>query len=435
LALEALYGGMRVAARRLVARGGALLRERGPLGAGLLLDQALSSGGNFLVSLLVARALGPTGFGHFALVLSFWLVAMAIGRASLVQPLIVRARAGQLEIDRAQAALVSAAFAFGLGAGAVLVLISLFPLGALRGAVLALGVALPGLLVQDTLRTWLLAVGRPWPAAFSDGTWLLASASGVLIFGDALTATASVAIWGLGGTIGLLPLLFALRVPPSSTGLRVWIRVAGPDSVRFLGAQGAAITVTQGITWAIAIVLSAAALGGFRAVQNILAPGRIVMMGVEYFFVGRLAAAEDGFRAVRSVLWLNVSIVGGWSALVLAVTYLLGFPLISVAFGESFDEYSWLLLPLALSALLAAATNAWLLLLRSRLLAGVLASLTLTTGIVRLVITLLGGWLADLPGLIFGLLTGDVLHLANVVRAAYSRARPCAGGGAARTAG
>ena len=53
-------------------------------------DQTLSSLTNFALTVLVARSLGVTEFGYFAIVLTIYLTSMGLSRAAITSPLSIR---------------------------------------------------------------------------------------------------------------------------------------------------------------------------------------------------------------------------------------------------------------------------------------------------------------------------------------------------------
>src|SRR4051794_19590335 len=55
-------------------------------GAWSIVDQVLSSGTNFVPSLLLARVLGPDNFGAFSIAFLAWFGGLSILKSSLMQP-------------------------------------------------------------------------------------------------------------------------------------------------------------------------------------------------------------------------------------------------------------------------------------------------------------------------------------------------------------
>src|SRR6478609_7760723 len=55
-----------------------------------VLDQALSSGSNFLIAIIVVRRVSPEQFGAFSIVVIVYVLAVGAGRALNTEPLVVR---------------------------------------------------------------------------------------------------------------------------------------------------------------------------------------------------------------------------------------------------------------------------------------------------------------------------------------------------------
>ena len=55
-------------------------------GTWAIIDQIFSSGTNFIPSLILARLLGPQGYGTFSLAFLAWFLALSVIRSALMQP-------------------------------------------------------------------------------------------------------------------------------------------------------------------------------------------------------------------------------------------------------------------------------------------------------------------------------------------------------------
>ena len=76
----------RTARRRLDIAAGATWAKKGTLA---LTDQALFSGGNFLVNVLLARALRPAEYGAFSIAYAVFMLFAALHAAILIEPMMV----------------------------------------------------------------------------------------------------------------------------------------------------------------------------------------------------------------------------------------------------------------------------------------------------------------------------------------------------------
>ena len=136
-------------------RGGAVIR----LGWGVV-DQAVSSLTNFAVSIYVVHALGVVQFGAFSLAYVTYAFALTASRGLATDPLMVRFSGTALPIwKRAVARCTGTAAVVGFAIGACVLTAAILLGGAVRGAFLALGLTLPGLLLQDSWRYSFFALG------------------------------------------------------------------------------------------------------------------------------------------------------------------------------------------------------------------------------------------------------------------------------------
>ena len=159
--------------------------------------QAVSSGSNFLLSVLVLSVAQPDEFAVFSLCVVTYGTILQLTRASVAVPATLLA-GGRSQ----QRAAIGVTVGLGIAAGAVVVLVGLL-VGSGRSLLLPLGLLLPFLLFQDALRYACYAEGRPSAAAASDMAWLglQVVASVVLLASGRGTATTLVVAWAVAGTV------------------------------------------------------------------------------------------------------------------------------------------------------------------------------------------------------------------------------------------
>src|SRR5947209_7999458 len=138
------------------------------------IDQALSSLTNFGLSILVAATVSAEQFGTFALIWGAYSAILGVSAGLTSAPLTVRfsAAAGD-RLAQAERASLGAALGLGLLGSVGFYVAALVAGGKAAGALLAMGVVLPGLLTQDTWRYVFVTRGRPILAAANDGCWAL----------------------------------------------------------------------------------------------------------------------------------------------------------------------------------------------------------------------------------------------------------------------
>jgi O-antigen/teichoic acid export membrane protein len=331
-------------------------------GAWAIVDQALSSGTNFVPSIVLARALGPGDFGTFAIVFTTWFTALGILRTALMQPYTIAASAADdaewnTETRSAAGAVVLASAALAIG----FVALGLMPVLAsdVRRAFVALALMSPGLALQEFWRVAAYSRSRARTAAMNDLAWALVQ---VLAFAIVLrwgaSSTTCLVAWGIGALpaagfgchqLRVLPRVDrdAVRWTRRSLHLGTWFAASG--AVFSLGAQA--------VVMSIAIACGKTALGLFRVAQLAFGPIQLLTIGVESVFIPMLVRTyrhagpdEASARARRySVALLGVVLAYGVVVVAIAPT------LLTRVFGPRFRDASVLVVPLGVAAVLDAA--------------------------------------------------------------------------------
>lgn len=291
----------------------------GRLGWGVF-DQGVSSLGNFAFSIVVAKALSPDAFGAFAIAYVTYGVLINASRGLATDPMVVRFSGA---VTPAWRRAVSAASATALGVGVLgglgCIAIGLLLPGDVRGALVALGLVLPGLLLQDSWRFAFFSSGRPAHALVNDVVWCglqLAAALTLLLSGLASVVTCVLAF---GGTAALAAAFgwLQLRIWPRPGRIRSWL-----VSQRSLGAryvvENVSISGARQIRMSMLGVLAGlAAVGQVRAAEILMGPFMVVLMGIAQVAVpeavrvvqrapqhlGRFCFALGGVQAVAATAW------------------------------------------------------------------------------------------------------------------------------------
>src|SRR5215813_6049356 len=145
-------------------------------------DQAMSSLTNFAVGIYVVHTLGAVQFGAFSLAYVSYGFALNASRGLATDPLMVRFSGTDLPTwRRAVASCTGTATAVGLATGICAVAAAAVLSGTVRAAFLALGLTLPGLLLQDSWRYSFFALGRGSRAFLNDTVWAVALLPALLI--------------------------------------------------------------------------------------------------------------------------------------------------------------------------------------------------------------------------------------------------------------
>ncbi|RBY87389.1 hypothetical protein [Blastococcus sp. TF02A-26] len=260
-------------------------------GMWVIADQAVSSLANAGLTFVIARVVSGEEFGAFALAFSVYSFVIATAQGPCGQVLVIRfagaARATQM---RAAAAAGGVAVAAGAVAGLLTIAAGALVYPSLRGVLIAVGVLLPALVLQDMWRTAFVAQGIPRDAFVNDLLWtvLQAVAVTVLLVAGADRAVPFVLAWaGAALVAALVGARQNGRQPTFGTAAR-WLGdhrdVSLPSTLNALVILGAV---------QLAFVLIAAlggvdAVGALRAAQTLLGPLNIVGFAVASFVIPEL---------------------------------------------------------------------------------------------------------------------------------------------------
>lgn len=273
-----------------------LAREaRNRLGWGVA-DQSVSSLTNFAVSIYVARTLGAVEFGAFSLAYVTYSVALNASRGLSTEPFLVRkSGVGTEEWRQAAKSASGTALAVGLVAGACTLCVAAVLHGAPRPAFFALGLCLPGLMLQDSWRYIFFAHRRGVHALVNDTVWALTLLPGLAVL--RLTGERDVfwyiLAWGASAAMAAAVGPFQAKVVPKLSDVWVWVshhRDLGP---RFLVENTANAGSTQLRTYGISLILGLAAVGYVQAAVTLMGPFLVI------FFAMGLVALPEAVRELQ----------------------------------------------------------------------------------------------------------------------------------------
>ncbi len=248
-----------------------------------LADQAMSSLTNFAMTIYVARVLGAVSFGAFSLAYVTYSFALNASRGLATDPLMVRFSGPRTPAWRRAVASSSAtALAVGFASGVVVLVTTGVLTGTTRAAFLALGLVLPGLLLQDSWRYAFFAVGRGSQAFLNDCTWALAMVPGLIyvrMSGHA-SVSAFILVWGAGAAVaaGVGPL--QARVLPRPSSIPRWLARTRELGPRYLAENTCNSGASQLRSYGVGILAGLAAVGYVQAVSTLMGPFLVVFMGM-----------------------------------------------------------------------------------------------------------------------------------------------------------
>lgn len=388
-------------------------RVRARLAWGVL-DQALISFSSMVVLVLVARHVSPEQFGAFGITMEAYLVIVFIGRGLAGDPLATaHAGDGPLELTAAARSGTTVALGAGLLSTVVVGVAGVTAGGMLGQHLLVLGVLIPGLVLQDFIRTVCVVTRRPEKAFVLDASWL------ALLVPSLLAATAMdqssvvlLAIWGVCGiAVGLLGLLWAGLVPAHPRRIASWLRRHRAIWPFFLMENLVFRATILLVMVVLTLSVGLAGVAGLRAATAIFAPVAVVGRGVVLVAVPELARSGDSATVGRGVRRLTVVLVP--LPLILAA-FLIGAPdrVGEALFGETWALASPLIWLTAISAAGAMYAVAVAVGLRATQAARAGLQTRIVVSLLSLVAALVGGWLAGAYGAALGLACSVPLQVA-----------------------
>ena len=303
------------------------------------------------------RAGGEQLLGEFTIAFSLYLLGMGFSRALFSEPLLSLPVQGGQRPERAAVTCV------GLAAVAAGTAIALAGMLFSSSVVVALGVVLPALLVQDLLRFAAIRVRRARRAAALDGIWVLALALSWPVLSSTRSAAELVLLWGAGAALACAYGLY--KTPPvlPRAAWRWWQRDARRvggllvlDSVVYNVAAQATVFGLVGL-------LGAGALGQLRAAQLLLGPAGTLLVAFNSFVLPRLSSRGSG---VSRRLAVQLSAVSAGAAFLAVAASVLVAPWVEqLFFGDAVNVPLGFLLLVALFPVVTGASAGFVLHLKA----------------------------------------------------------------------
>ncbi|MEU3241434.1 MULTISPECIES: hypothetical protein [unclassified Streptomyces] len=283
-----------------------------------LADQAASSVSNFVVGIYVARSLGVTAFGVFSLAWVTYGVVLNVSRGLATDPLVVRFSGVS---DASWRGAVSRSTGTALGVGTVLGVVCLaagLGVGGRVGpAFAALGVMLPGLLLQDAWRFSFFAAGAGRKAFVNDVVWGVALVPVMVVAAHVDTVAAFVLAWGGSATVAGAYGYFQSGIRPRLGEARGWLREQRDLGYRYLVENVSLSGASQLRAYGLGAIVGVSAVGAVRGAELLLGPFLAVLMGLSLVTVpeaarvlreaphrlGRFCLLLGAGQAVGALLW------------------------------------------------------------------------------------------------------------------------------------
>ena len=313
-----------------------------------LADQAVSSLTNFAVSLYVARSLGAVQFGAFSLAYVTYSFVLNASRGLATDPLLVRFSGAERPAwRRAVGSCTGTALAVGLVGGAAMLAVAVLLGGTARIAFFAMGLTMPGLMLQDSWRFAFFAAGRGGQAFLNDVVWALAMVPGLLAL--RITGHESVLwfvlVWGASANVAAAAGPFQARVIPRLLDAWTWVIRHRDLAFRYLVENTAFSGAAQLRLTFLGIIAGLAAVGSVQAAQVLMGPFLAALMGISLVTVPEAARllkqsprklqlyclAIGGGTALAALVWgvvLQIALPIGLGHIVLRSLWQLTYPLV-----------------------------------------------------------------------------------------------------------
>jgi O-antigen/teichoic acid export membrane protein len=257
-----------------------------------LADQAMSSVSNAAVSFYVARELGASQFGVFSLAYVTYSFSLNASRGLATDPLVVRySNANPARWRRAVAKSTGTALTVGLVAGACAMVAAMVLHGTPRLAFLALGLVLPGLMLQDSWRYAFFAAGRGGQAFLNDTVWTLSLLPALVILRVTHHGTVLwfVLAWGLAAAVAACVGPVQARTVPRLAAAWTWVSETRDLGPRYMAENAANSASGQLRSYGVGIIAGLAAVGYIQAGLLLLGPFMVVLMGISLVTVPEAA--------------------------------------------------------------------------------------------------------------------------------------------------
>jgi O-antigen/teichoic acid export membrane protein len=317
------------------------------LGWGLA-DQAVSSLTNFAVSLYVAHSLGLVQFGAFSLAYVTYSFILNASRGLATDALLVRfSGAQQPAWRRAVGSCTGTALAVGLVGGAAMLAVAMLLSGTARIAFFAMGLTMPGLMLQDSWRFAFFAASRGGQAFLNDMIWAAAMVPGLLAlrFTGHETVLWFVLVWGASANVAAAAGPIQARVIPRLLDSWTWVMRHRDLAFRYLAENTAFSGAAQLRITFLGVISGLAAVGSVQAAWVLMGPFLAALMGISLVTVPEAARllkqsprklklfclAIGGGMAFAALVWgivLQIALPIGIGHIVLRSLWRLTYPLV-----------------------------------------------------------------------------------------------------------
>lgn len=389
-------------------------------------DQALVSGNNFLIGILLARTLGVDNFGSYVIATTYLLYANSLQSSLVVAPMMTAVPGLPAAAD--QHRLIRRFFTYFCAVAVVSVVLVVAASSLLGHWSEHLGVAslLAGLVVamvafqlQDWLRRVLYARSANRAVFFADLVAYGGQILGLLAEAVAGTLTAERALWIMAAafTVSAVGCLASLRLVPDFAGGMDVMRQHWRASRDFLLSWQLQWLGSQGIILMGTGMIGPQAAGAIRAAQNLLGPVNVFFQWMDN--VVPVQAARRLRERGPWGLWHLLSVIGVVGVVVIAsmtaALWLFDDDLMAMLYGEAYRPFGFLIVLQAVFFLVGHVYRMFSYHSRAADRTARLASASLWWALAAFVCALVSVATLDEAGIMLALVVGEVVGVAYLV--------------------
>ena len=266
-----------------------------------MVDQVLSSGTQFLLTILIAHVATAEIFGAASVVLIVQGLVLGIQRAFVGDVFLMRCRRIGIDPLREVSSAMVVSAGLGLVIAAVIALAGLAIGGQVGPLLLLLAAITPVTFLHDLLRSLAFGRRRVVDALVVDGAWMFGfvAVASYLIVTDQATASSLILAWGGGALLGFLVGVGSIMPLYRPSSVRALVRDERTRSLTFL----ADYSVNSGVSLVSFLILGffmpLAEYGALRLARTAMTPPGNVMAGVRSLMLGRIAETRSDPRSAR----------------------------------------------------------------------------------------------------------------------------------------
>jgi len=268
-------------------------------------DQGVVSLGNFLTTIILARAVTPAAYGLWSVIFGLILFLNVLPASLVNYPMSVRL-ASQDDSEASRMLTAALALTALLALPQVLILFTAAFLIAGPGIALTASVALVLWQLQETTRRAMMARLAFRTAVYTDAISYLGQAALCLLLARNGNLSPQVGFGAIGLTCGLAAIvqLWLLRIPLTlDVDIRQHASSFWATSRWILGSNLIATCSLQAVPWTLFFQRGPAAAAGYQAITNLVGVSHPIMLSLGSFLVPAVARArvKQGMRAARRI--------------------------------------------------------------------------------------------------------------------------------------